>query len=188
MMQQYREAKRVKVERAKREGKGLDAVTGASSLWHKTKREKNPQLRLSYENTPAATLSDTQRTPSKGRLLLVFDSPDHSLRHVSYQRTMSDSAAVARDLLARAASLGRSFAPGGAPSRDWPKLQRLVAAVDAGGPPPPLPLLTPFTMEWRFPAGKVRSSAIRYEGRGTVVSETIEVPWPIRAAAAARHP
>ena len=81
-----RAARVAAAEDRKRRGLPPDAVSGASGN-RRSPMERNPQVRLSCEDLPASALTDRPRAPSIGRLLFVFDSPEHPVRHISYQRT-----------------------------------------------------------------------------------------------------
>ncbi len=75
-----------------------DAVSNASAK-KKSPKERNPQIRYSCEQTIAQTIQDRPRSASKGRLLFIFDSPEHPLRHVSFRRSTSDHAAARLEAL-----------------------------------------------------------------------------------------
>lgn len=160
----------VAAEIRKREAAG-DSTLGARLYGWLNPHGRNPQVRLSCEGTAASVFGEPRRQAATGRLLLVHDAPDAPLRHVSYQRTQVDPAAAHADLHATVAALTRRFGP---PSqRVHP--EALALAV--------LPELTPVTVEWRFADVRAEVTAIRYGSRGVVLSETVEVPWPVRADA-----
>ncbi|HEY0136598.1 MAG TPA: hypothetical protein VGB85_21090, partial [Nannocystis sp.] len=71
MMDRRRESERAKVEDAR--ARGEDAVTAASWVNKRSKREANPQVRFSCPKTTADQLTDRTRPPSSGRLLYIFD-------------------------------------------------------------------------------------------------------------------
>ncbi|MCA9635182.1 MAG: SDR family oxidoreductase, partial [Myxococcales bacterium] len=92
MMAAKREA-----EAKKRAEGGEDAVSSASWMKKKSKREENPQVRFACPTVKAEQVGDRLRPPSQGRLLFVFDSDEHPLRHASYQRSHRSHAAALAD-------------------------------------------------------------------------------------------
>jgi hypothetical protein len=170
LMRQHRQQKQRELDERRARGEPTDAVSGASAVGRCSPKESNPQVRLTCEGVPSETLVDRRRPVSRGRLLLVFDSQRHPLRHVSFERTFPDHAAStaisdlyqARD--AMQALLGETAAPLDVAALAW---------------------LKPNQTEWRFSDLRVRVSAIHYGARGIVVSELAEVPWPVRADAPA---
>lgn len=173
LMQQAREAKRQEVETAK--AKGLDSVTGASMLYRRSPKERNPQVRLSCSDVPADVLTDRRRARSRGRLLFVFDSPQHPLRHVSYARSfhgIDDGLALAEFEAAKQAMTSLYGDPASGP---------------AGAITLPLPLYQARTFTWKF-ADLLVSVKLMNMGEGRLsLDETVEVPWPVRADAPARR-
>lgn len=165
-----RAARVAAAEDRKRRGLPPDAVSGASGN-RRSPMERNPQVRLSCEDLPASALTDRTRAPSIGRLLFVFDSPEHPVRHISYQRTMTDAVVARAELEVAVAAYRRRF---GAP-RKQPK-------ADVVG----LPWLSPMDYEWNYADLTVRVAALNFGGaRGTMLTETVEVPLPIRPDAPA---
>jgi hypothetical protein len=156
-------------EERKRKGLPPDAVSAASSGNRRSLMERNPQIRISCEGLPTSRLSDRPRAPSEGRLLLVFDSAEHPLRHISYQRTVADPAVARVELDSAVTAYQHHYGP---PHRQ-PKLD-----------PTGLPWLAPVEYEWTFSDLTVRLSALNFGGqRGTMLTELIEVPLPIRPSA-----
>ncbi|MDC0669473.1 hypothetical protein POL58_17085, partial [Nannocystis sp. ncelm1] len=152
--------------------RGEDAVTSASLLDRKSKREANPQVRYSCPKTRSEQLTDRPRPPSEGRLLFVFDSAEHPLRHVSYQRTSKDPAPALADYQdAVAFYTGVYGPPTRTPSRELP-------APDADGAVE-IPVATNFETEWAFSDLLVKVSLLRYASLITV-GERVEVPPGIR--------
>jgi hypothetical protein len=99
----------------------------------------------------------------------VFDGPAQPLRHASFERTFSAASAARRDLDLTMSHLAQRLGP--------PTRSANAASAD-------LPWLTPVEYEWSFADLRAVITAINYGGRrGIVVSETVEVPWPVRADA-----
>jgi len=173
LMQKMRAEKKREIEERKARGQDVDGISGASTVDKRSPKEANPQVRLACSDVPSSVLSDRPRPASAGRLLLVFDSPKHPLRHVSFERIFgagSESDAVA-DLQDAARALDLTLGPASSESpRDIDGLTALA-------------WLSPAEAEWRYSDLNVRVSAINYGPRGTVVSEIVEIPWPVRADA-----
>jgi hypothetical protein len=170
MMARARAARQREAEERKRRGLPPDAVSGASA-GKRSPMERNPQVRLSCEGLPSARLGDRPRAPSEGRLLLVFDSDQLPLRHISYQRTVLDAALARAELKAAAASFEARFGP---PARQ-PSAEQAA-----------LPWLVPVEYAWTFADLTVRATALNFGGqRGIMLTELIEVPLPVRADAPA---
>lgn len=169
-MDERRKAERKRIEDAR--ARGEDAVTAASWLDHRSRREANPQVRYSCPKTRSDQLSDRPRPPSEGRLLFVFDSAEHPLRHVSYQRTTKDAAAAVADYRdAVSFYTGVYGPPTRTPARELP-------AAGPGGAIE-LPVATNFETEWAFSDLLVKVSILRYANLITV-GERVEVPPGIR--------
>ncbi len=131
---------------------------------------RNPQVQLACEGVSSEALHDAERVPSHGRLLFVFDDANGPLRHVSFRRTIKDLQAAQSDWLKSALALSAAFAP------DDPPTER-----------PELPLLTPVEKSWNWTDVIASVQAINYgEPQGVVITETVEVPWPVRADATRR--
>lgn len=170
MMDQRRVAERKRIDEAK--ARGEDAVTAASWLNRKSKREANPQVRYSCVKTDSAALGDRPRPPTSGRLLLVFDSAEHPLRHASFQRTGKDARAALLDFEDAVAYYTSVYGPAHkAPTKELPK-------PDANGVVD-LPVATNFEHEWNYSDLTVRVGILRYADLITV-GERIEVPHGIR--------
>lgn len=171
LMKEMREAKLRDVQERERLGKAPDAVTGASAMNRPSPKERNPQVRLSCEPVQAQRLADRPRASAPGRWLIVFDSPDHPLRHTSFERTHHLVPEASADLRDSVAALTARFGP---PTKSADPTR----ARD-------LPWLSPAEWEWRFADLLVRVVGLNYGTRGVNVSETIEVPWPVRPTAPA---
>lgn len=166
MMDDRRKAERKRIEEAR--ARGEDAVTAASWLDRRSKREANPQVRYSCPQVESAQLPDRPRPPSKGRLLYVFDSEAHPLRHASYQRTHKDQAAAVADLQDAVAYYTKVYGePTKRPTRELP------------GPGGELPTAFNFETTWEFSDLAVKVGLLRY-GDLITVGERVEVPHGIR--------
>lgn len=169
LMNELRDKKRAELQRAEANG-AADAVTGASILTHRSARDDNPQVRLSCEDTPSEKLRDRARSPSRGRVLLVFDDEDAPLRHVSYQRSHATWNVALADYAATRDALAARFG----------------ASRETGAPvnaDPPLPKYAEHTAHFRFADFEAKVTVANLGGRGYSVAESAEVPWPIRADA-----
>jgi hypothetical protein len=169
------EAKRA-AERKKQEEAGADAVSSASWMNKKSKREKNPQVRFACPKVTSELFTDRERPRSRGRLLYVFDSEELPLRHASYQRSHHNhDAALAdyKDAVAAATAIygdptesrGEIPEPGADGKVDFPQGRSLET-------------------RWDFSDLTVRVTAIHF-GRKVTVGERIEVPHGVRPDAPA---
>jgi hypothetical protein len=163
MLRQQRAAKKAELEQRKRDGLSVDGVSGASLVNRVSPMERNPQVRLRCDEVKAPVLPGRQRPPSVGRLLLVFDSPELPLRHASFQQTFLDPNDAVAELDAAAAAHTTTFGP---PTKR-PKVQGV-------------PWMAPIEYEWAFADLLVKVSALNFGARGVSVTETIEVPLPVR--------
>jgi len=166
MMETKREA-----EREKQKAEGADAVSSASWLNKKSKREKNPQVRFSCPSVTYDEIGDRDRPASRGRLLYVFDSEELPLRHISYQRSHANHTAALNDyedaVKTMTAIYGEPTATRGeAPERD------------ANGKAT-FPESRSLELRWDFSDLSVRVTAIHF-GRKVTVGERLEVPHGIR--------
>lgn len=170
MMDRRREAERARMEEAR--ARGEDAVTAASWVNKRSKREANPQLRFSCPKTTSDQLADRTRPPSSGRLLYVFDDPGLPLRHASYQRTHKDHAAALADFQEALAALTRVYGPptqplkGELPTRDKDGKIEFPSAKN-------------FEISWEYADLLVRVNILRY-GELVTVGERVEVPHGLR--------
>lgn len=146
----------------------VDATSSASSK-KTSPMEKNPQVRLSCEGTAASAIGDRARPEAIGRLLYIFDSNKHPLRHVSYRRVHKDAAAARNDALDALAAMTTAYGP---PST-------VSGALPAEGAP--FERYAPYKAEWVWTDVKATVSALSFGERGVDVYEAIEVPWPIRS-------
>ncbi len=189
LMQKMREEKLAEIEAVKARGGDVDSVTGASMVKRRSPKEANPQVRLTCEGISIGAVfaldPDIAKTPASptgtspspaggsGRLVLVFDSPAHPLRHVSFERShRSDEVALAlKDFSTATARLQRDLGP----AHKAPP----VAGDDS------LPWLTPVESAWAFADVHAKVMVINWGARGIALTETLEIPWPVRADARA---
>lgn len=148
------------------EAEDPDAVTGASILHKRSKKERNPQIRLSCE-LDSLTELEPDRPRVSGRALFVFDSPELPLRHASLRRTYQTSEAAMLDVRETAARLQGIY---GEPTSTR-------GSIPDPGDAPPKP--EPIRMQWRYGDLLVEVSATSF-GKMVSVDERIEVPFPVR--------
>jgi hypothetical protein len=170
MMDRRREAERAKIAEAK--ARGEDAVTAASWLDKRSKREQNPQLRFSCPKVTSDQIKDRPRPPSSGRLLFVFDDPSYPVRHASYQRTHKDHAAALADHDDTLAALTKVYGPPTTPAKAG------LPRLEPGGKVE-FPTATNFETSWEYADLVVRLNVLRYSDLVTV-GERIEVPHGLR--------
>lgn|GEM_PF-4118774 len=212
-----RRQRAARVEKLRAQG-NIDALSGAT--WNRpSPRERNPSIRWNCEKVLTSQWADIPR-PTKvwGRLLYVFDSPKHPLRHASFQYDLHPSKALS----AFRSVITHYQTRFGAPSRskDDRPLPRIIGPMSASLPRPssrPASLVstsqstsriaassafsTPhnamlppstgadwlaqtrkydrFRRVWRFSGLRVQIT-LRSFGGWFNLSESIEVPWPIR--------
>ena len=204
MMQRKR---KLDAEKNKKAGKA-DAVSGAT--WKKRPpRAQNPSIRWNCERVQAAQISSfTRPHPAHGRLLFVLDSPKHPLRHISYQYDLLPAKAVdsfqaavnyftqllgkpdiARDAhpLPQPRGALKPLHSNAQPVKD--NATSLPASKSHLGEAPIDPQKVKkyglFLREWRY-AGLVVRLSMRSFGRWFNLSESVEIPWPIRPDAPKR--
>ena len=174
LLAESRAAREREREERKRKGLPVDAVSGATGGGQRSTRELNPQVRLSCEGVTNQQLTDRARGASTGRLLFVFDSARHPLRHASFQRTLPDPAAARPELEAAVAAFTARFGP--------PTRTPIAANAQE------IPWLVPLDYDWRFADLTARVSALNFGGpRGIVLTELVEVPLPLRPDAPTRR-
>ena len=139
---------------------------------------RNPQVRFECRLEQGESFG-IKGALDEGRMILVHDGPTLPLRHTSIQRTWWNEEATLADLTASHTRLSDDH-PGASPVPN-PHL----AELDGDGP---FAELTPYTWEWRWTDLRIELTAIRYAGSRFVVTETIEVPWPVRSDAPQRPP
>lgn len=166
-----RRMRETKLQRLDREG--LDELDGVSraSLSRPSRHERNPQVRHSCEGVAANVVTpDVPRVAGEGRLLAVFDQPTAPLRSISYQRTLGDEAAAARDLLT---IIDRYRDRYGAPTRvSGPDVEAHTIAA--------FPRFVPVGAHWVFADLEIHVTGTRFGSRGVSMDETVAVPWPVR--------
>ncbi|HEY0710355.1 MAG TPA: hypothetical protein VGG33_26335 [Polyangia bacterium] len=173
LMKGAREEKQREIEAAKARGESVDSVSGASTAYRRSPKEANPQVRLTCDAVPAHALLDRPRPPTQGRLILVWDSKQHPLRHASFERSYATTsmAAALTDYITTRRALVDLFGP----------------PVQNAAEPDALPWLAPVETRWVFADIQVRVTALNYGPRGIVLSEIVEVPWPVRPDAPVRR-
>lgn len=175
LMKIYREQK--KKEREEKAARGeVDAVTKASGSGKASAMGQNPQIRWSCEDTTSDRLKDRARPLAKGRLLFIWDSPDHPLRHVSYRRQHADEAQALTDAQQTLAAMTARY---GEPHKI---LKPLPDGVALGAKL--FPRFDMYTYEWSWADVKVTVQVMGM-AQGADVYEAVEVPWPVRAEAPA---
>lgn len=174
MMASARDEKAAQIAEARAHG-AADGLSGASWLWRSTAHERSPHVRLTCPRVRLALLGDRARPQDTvGRLLLMFDSPDHPLRHVTIQRLYADDAhaAARRAFIDADAAMRATFGEPHIARRDPPAEGEVFAKV------------TPVRRDWTFADLRVKVSALRLD-RGVTIYEEIGVPYPIRPDAPA---
>lgn len=175
LMAAYRDKKVAELEEAKARGEA-DGTSGASWLWRATKHENNPGVRLACEKVRLSLIGDRPRPEETiGRLLLIFDSPKHPLRHITIQRSYpADTPEPARAaLIASEAAMIERLGP--------PSVTRLPVPAEGQ----PFAKMASVRRLWTFGDLEAKVSAFRYDQSITVYEE-IGVPWPVRADAPTR--
>ncbi|MCA9717907.1 MAG: hypothetical protein KC468_24760, partial [Myxococcales bacterium] len=166
---QMKKMRETKMAEAK--ARGEDVVTSAS--WAKpSKREKNPQVRYSCGRVAASQLGDRERPTSSGRLLYVFDSEQHPVRHASYQRTHKDQALALADVKEAVESATKLYGP--------PTRVRNALPEPAGDGAVEFPLLKNIEFEWEYSDLLVKIVALRLDETKVTVGERVEVPTGVR--------
>jgi hypothetical protein len=156
------------MEAAKAAGGDPDAVSGASLVNYRSKKERNPQVRLACEHVPLASFKDRERASGDDLYwLIIFDSPKHPLRHTSISRRLKDTAFAEEEWRDAVEAMTRKF---GAPT-----------TLRAPGDKPGIPFGpgTVYTASWKFADLEAEVKALRI-GDDIRFSETVEVPWPVR--------
>jgi hypothetical protein len=175
IIQRMRESKAAELAQAD----DPDAVSGASIIHTRSKREKNPQVRLSCPVASLQAIDPTRAATPGGRALFVFDSPEHPLRHASMRRNHPGGSAAGRvsalrDLQAAIAVQSERF---GEPTQ----MRGVVPEFEEEL----LDRLEPISVKWRY-ADLLVEISLHDFGRHVSVDERIEVPWPVESDAPAR--
>jgi hypothetical protein len=170
LMDQARAAKQQEIAAAKASGAGVDSVAGASMIYRRSPKERNPQVRLACDEATSHLLPDRLRADSTGRLLFVFDSAAHPLRHVSFTRSfrgIDDTLAVS-EFQAASKAIAEIFGPG----------------TDGGEEIElPMPRYKSYALSWKFSDLQATVRLMNMGDGRLSLDETIEVPWPVRADA-----
>lgn len=164
------ESKRA-AERKKMAERGEDAVSSASWMKKKSKREANPQIRFSCPKVQAEEIQDRPRKPSAGRLLFVFDSADHPLRHVSYQRSHVDHEAAFADLEDSIAAMKALFGEPTGTRGELPQREGGAIRFEAN---------RQYEVRWEYSDLLVKVTAIQFGPNKVTIGERVEVPHGIR--------
>jgi hypothetical protein len=155
-----------------------DAVSGASIVHRRSKREKNPQIRLSCPVASLQAIDPTRQPTPAGRALFVFDSPEHPLRHASMRRNHPGDergrGSAVRDFEAALAVYRERF---GEPTQVRGFVPEFEEEL--------LDRLEPISMRWRHSDLLVEITLHDF-GKNVSVDERVEVPWPVEADAPAR--
>ncbi|MBK9754294.1 MAG: hypothetical protein IPO88_12450 [Nannocystis sp.] len=170
MMDKRRESEKARIADAK--ARGEDAVTAASWVNKRSKREANPQLRFSCPKVSSDQLGDRARTPSTGRLLYVFDDASYPLRHASYQRTHKDQALALKDFEETSANFTRLYGP---PTKTF---KAELPKPDKDGKVE-FPGAINYESSWEFADLLARVNILRY-GDLVTIGERVEVPHGLR--------
>lgn len=167
MMRAARAKKKAENERKKAEG--VDVTTSASSSSKKVSpMEQNPQVRWSCEGTAASAIGDRPRVEATGRLLYIFDSAKHPLRHVSYRRVHRDHAVARADVLQAIDAVRAAYGEPHASSGVLPGEGSEFGKYE------------PYKLEWKWADLAISVSALSFGERGVDVVESMEVPLPVR--------
>ncbi len=170
LMRAAREKKKAETEKKKAEG--VDVTSSASSK-KVSPMEQNPQVRWSCEGTVSSAIGDRTRVPATGRVLYIFDSAKHPLRHVSYRRVHRDHAQARADLLDSIAAVKALY---GEPQQTSGTLPEEGAEFQK---------YEPYKLEWKFTDVALTVSGLSFGERGVDIYEAIEVPLPVRSDAPA---
>lgn len=170
MMDKRREVEKARIADA--EARGEDAVTAASWVNKRSKREANPQLRFSCPKVTSDQLVDRPRVPSSGRLLYVFDDAIYPLRHTSYQRTHKEQAVALNDFEDTLAHFTRVYGP---PTKTF---KAELPKPDKDGKVE-FPAAMNFESAWEYADLVVRVNVLRY-GDLVTIGERVEVPHGTR--------
>jgi hypothetical protein len=170
LMEARRRQVKEKMEAAAARGDAPDGVTGASLVEYRSKKERNPQVRLSCEGVRPDAFGDRPRAPGAPLYwLLIFDSEKHPLRHTSISRRIADPAVAAEEWRSALDAMTRRF---GAPTdRVGPVDDAGASMFDQGAY---------YQVSWRFADLHAEVHAFRV-GRDVRFTEKVEIPWPVRS-------
>ncbi|HEY4223640.1 MAG TPA: hypothetical protein VGO62_19925 [Myxococcota bacterium] len=168
LMEKNRQKVQQAMADAKAKGEDPDGVTGASQANYHSKKEQNPQVRLSCYIEPDK-LTDRRRAPgAKLYGLFIFDSKDLPARHASVQREIADPTVALTEYRAAIDEMTKKLGPPTA-THGEPRVDGTV------------PVGTLLKTEWKFADVTAEVSAVNLSG--IRVMERMEVPWPVRADA-----
>ena len=170
MMDRRREKEQKRLEEAKKNGE--DAVTAASWMNRRSKREANPQVRFSCPKITSDKIGDRERNPSSGRLLFVFDAYEYPVRHASYQRTHQDHAVALKDFQETITALTKVYGQPTKPMKGELPVPDKTGAVE-------VPPAVNYEVSWEYADLLVRTNLLRY-GKLVTVGERVEVPHGLR--------
>jgi len=168
LMGAKRESIKKEMAEVKASGGDPDAVSGASLANYRSKKERNPQVRLSCIDVPLSSFNDRERVPGEPLYwLIIFDSPDFPLRHVSVGRRITDLALAEEEWRLAVDAMTKKF---GAPTKIREPAQTGVAFTPG----------TYFEAKWTFTDIEASVTAFRI-GNYVRFQERVEVPWPVTA-------
>lgn len=166
LMKSRREVVKKEMEVVKAAGGDADAVSGASLVNYRSKKERNPQVRLSCDDVPVTAFTDRPRAAGDGLYwLMVFDSDKHPLRHTSVSRRINDFAVADEEWRSAMDAFVARF---GAPTNVREPPQQ-------GDPFPPGSY---FEANWTFADVSAQLVAFRVDN-AVRFQERVEVPWPV---------
>ncbi len=154
-------------------GEGLDAVSSASQA-KLNAHVDTPQVRLSCEGRRFVPFPDRKRDASiVGRVLFVFDSEAHPLRHMSYRQRFRDTETALVDIRAARSAFEAQFGP---PHKTRGRLPVLGGERDVQ-----LRTFERVEFVWQYSDLKLTVSLMGLGQAGVSVYESVEIPWPVRA-------
>ena len=165
LMEAKRQDTKEKMAEAEARGDDPDGVTGASLANYRSKKERNPQVRLACDKVPVSAFTDRARVPGDPLYwLLIFDSPAHAMRHTSVSRRI-DMDLVNEEWQSAVDNMTKRF---GAPST----LKAPEADIAKGAY---------YEAKWEFADLHAQVSAFKI-GDKARFTERVEVPWPVRVS------
>jgi hypothetical protein len=129
-------------------------------------------LRSGWPARTCSSLRDRARAPGVGRLLLIFDDVTRPLRHVSFDRVRSDPERALADFEDSLQAFSKIYDAPPAHSERRRANHRSALAT-----------LSPVLKAFQYPDLLAKISILNMGRRGILVSEVVEVPWPVRADA-----
>jgi hypothetical protein len=147
-----------------------DAVSGASILERRSKKEDNPQIRLACSVDSLAQI-EAGRAQVAGRALFVFDGPEQPLRHASLRRNYQVGQQAGQQVEAALLDLRETVARFEATYGE-PSLRRGTIPEPGDAPAK----LEPIRVQWRY-ADLFIEVAATHVGALVSVDERVELPW-----------